>query len=508
LANFALSPACLLASFGVLWFSHTIADPDLWGHVRFGQDIVRTGRIIQTDIYSYRTAGQPWINHEWLSEVIFASLYDHGGPAALIVFKVLVSLAIVGWGYAYFRHWGLGPLWSVLLLVLVSVPFRLGLGTIRPQIFTYLCFLVELLVLEQAAKRRVIWLWGLPVVFAVWVNLHGGVLAGVGVLGLWLVGHVVETLRVEDNPPIRNVAAVVRTLFPVIASCLALLLNPYGVVLVRFLFRTATIPRPEITEWAPLGLMSLAGLLYLVLLAIGIVSLVFSRRHRTPDGVLVFAISAALPMISNRHYPLFALALVVLVGEHVADVWNRATPRALTRLGQSVWFGTATLALSLVLLGASVRQFGCIRIEPFYFTFPARVVELIKQSGARGNMAVPFDWGEYVIWHLGPAMKVSIDGRRETVYSDASYQQSLAFARGTGVWDSLLKNAPTDLVLIPNGSPTANLLSRTDGWLALYQDSCCLLFIREGFPNLERIVSQHVPALPDDGDGLCFPAPG
>ena len=32
-------------------------------------------------------------------------------------------------------------------------------------------------------------------------------------------------------------------------------------------------------------------------------------------------------------------------------------------------------------------------------------------------MTVDFDWGEYVIWHLGPQVRVSVDGRRETVYA-------------------------------------------------------------------------------------------
>ena len=86
------------------------------------------------------------------------------------------------------------------------------------------------------------------------------------------------------------------------------------------------------------------------------------------------------------------------------------------------------LVASLVLIGLSFPHLGCIRIEPFYFPFPARAVALLKQSGIRGNMAVPFDWGEYVIWHLGPGIKVSVDGRRETVYSEESYRQSRDFA--------------------------------------------------------------------------------
>ena len=32
---------------------------------------------------------------------------------------------------------------------------------------------------------------------------------------------------------------------------------------------------------------------------------------------------------------------------------------------------------------------------------------------------VPFGWGQYAIWHFGPRLKVSFDGRRETVYSAA-----------------------------------------------------------------------------------------
>ena len=167
------------------------------------------------------------------------------------------------------------------------------------------------------------------------------------------------------------------------------------------------------------------------------------------------------------------------------------------------------LVLSLVMIGLSLPRFNCIRIEPYYFPFPARLVELLKQSEVAGNMAVPFDWGEYVIWHLGPRMKVSNDGRRETLYSDLSYQQSRDFEHGTGVWNALLKNAPaTDFVLAPLGSPTVNLLSLSQGWLALYKDTCCVVFVRSGFPGLDRIVQVPVPDLPDDGRGLCFPEPG
>ncbi len=47
-----LAPITLLVSFALFWFCSTVADPDLWGHIRFGQDILRTGSIMQSDAYS------------------------------------------------------------------------------------------------------------------------------------------------------------------------------------------------------------------------------------------------------------------------------------------------------------------------------------------------------------------------------------------------------------------------------------------------------------------------
>jgi hypothetical protein len=167
-----------------------------------------------------------------------------------------------------------------------------------------------------------------------------------------------------------------------------------------------------------------------------------------------------------------------------------------------------SLLVSLPLIGLSLPRFGCIRIDPDDFPCPARAVALLKGSGVRGNLAVPYDWGEYVLWHLGPGVKVSIDGRRETVYSDEACRQARDFEQGTGVWDALLKTPPsTDLVLAPNASPTTNLLSYLSQWLPIYQDTYCAVFVRAGLPGLSRIVQTPIPALPDNGNGLCFPGP-
>ena len=67
--------------------TYTSTDPDLWGNVRFGLDILRDASIPHVDPYSF-TADHAWINHEWLSEVITAGAFRLGGNPGLILLKL------------------------------------------------------------------------------------------------------------------------------------------------------------------------------------------------------------------------------------------------------------------------------------------------------------------------------------------------------------------------------------------------------------------------------------
>ena len=73
------SPALVLLLI-VVADSAQIPDSDLWGHLRFGQAVLASGHVISRDTYSYSAAGGVWRNHEWLSEVAMAAMFDRLGP--------------------------------------------------------------------------------------------------------------------------------------------------------------------------------------------------------------------------------------------------------------------------------------------------------------------------------------------------------------------------------------------------------------------------------------------
>jgi hypothetical protein len=126
----------------------------------------------------------------------------------------------------------------------------------------------------------------------------------------------------------------------------------------------------------------------------------------------------------------------------------------------------------------------------------ARLADLAV-AGERANVAVHFNWGEYLLWHAGPRVKVSMDGRRETVYSDATYHHNTQFIDGVGEWDRLLARhslAPrgeTNLALVPAGTAVYHLMASHPDWELVMESGPAALFGRRGSP-----VTSHVHAIP------------
>jgi hypothetical protein len=126
------------------------------------------------------------------------------------------------------------------------------------------------------------------------------------------------------------------------------------------------------------------------------------------------------------------------------------------------------------------------------------VAAFVASHDLRGRMLTWFDWGEYAIWHFSPAITVSFDGRRETVYSEAAIQQQLTLysrpAERKAVIDAL---QPAFIWLPSNLAITADLIA--DGWKPMLSGSRSTLLGREnrGAPAIVHAVDT----------ARCFPGP-
>jgi hypothetical protein len=507
----SLSLVCLVMAVALYRFSDALADPDIWGHLRMGEFFWQTGRVLQPEPFSYVTDGIVLPNHEWLIETILYLLFTAAGTPGLTVLKAAVGLLLVGVLYWHLWRQGLSPLRAGIIVVAVVYFLVSFLTVIRPHISTYVLFLATLLLIDDMARGQGRWWWAAPPLFALWANLHGGFLAGLGILVIWSTVELAwrwlgrRSEARESGLPVRVIVAMIA------ASVLAVGLTPHGFHMLWFVYQTATVPRPEITEWQPLVLATPYGLAYCIFVAGGVASWLWSRRERRPAVLAVVLCCMVLPLIARRHVPLAVFAVAVLAAEHIGDAWDRwspargAKPTSTRGSKRALLMALVCFAGTVVVLVQSVPSFSCIRIDPVRaIAFPVRAIGLIKRSGVSANLAVEFNWGMYAINQLSPKVKVSVDGRREAVYEPRVYQQSMDFRSGQGEWDALLREHDTHLALVPRGSPADNLMRLKRGWVLLYEDPLAALFGREGLPWLPDIRNTEPPPVPHDGDGLCL----
>ena len=163
------------------FFYNRWQDVDFWGHLFFGKQIVETNNIPKTDSYSYTAYGNKWVNHEWLSEVIFYSTYKKFGDKGLIFLKVLIGFFTGCFLFSTLLIYSKN--YKIILPVYLFVLSLIFLGTsFRPQIFTYLYLSIFGLLIHLYKKTgKLPFLILMFPTMVLWSNSHGGFVVGLAI---------------------------------------------------------------------------------------------------------------------------------------------------------------------------------------------------------------------------------------------------------------------------------------------------------------------------------------
>lgn len=416
----------------------THADPDLWGHVRFGLDMLRDRALTAVDPYSF-TQDIPWTNHEWLSELAMGFAFRSAGGTGLLLLKALVIFVtfIVMWrglrDVAAPWRWG-----GLALVALAAHSLTL---TIRPQIWTLL-LLVLLCRLLVAGGRA---LWAIPLLFIPWANFHGGWILGLGIVGAWCAGRLIDRADRREVVQLAAVAAL---------SAAATLVNPYGVHMWEFIGTTVRLSRADISEWQPIWRHSAAAVASWAM-TVAFVVLHWRRHGRPPAAqLLVLLMLAIASMRVMRLVAMFAPAAVLLLAPRLP----RASGPAIVPRAQTIIDAVLVGAVFLASLRTGVVA-ACPVVEaPSAPDMPA--LAALAEASPSGRMVTGFDWGQAALASAGPSLKVSVDGRRETVYTPATLQAQYRIQMGTDEGLRTLETLSPDYVWLP--LPDAR---RTRDWL-------------------------------------------
>ncbi|MGH7771292.1 MAG: hypothetical protein ACREQA_03565 [Candidatus Binatia bacterium] len=458
----------LLISSLCYFFSYPEVDNDLWGHLLFGREIVEKGRLPLQNFYSYTAPDHVWINHEWFAEVIFYGFFHFFGSPGLILLKVALGAGVI-WMLDLTLRKRVSSLF-VRAITLVWAMAILSPGfNIRPQIFTYFFFATFFFLFYRSEEKGRISFYWMPILTALWVNLHGGFVAGLGALGLFSLWTAIT----KDRGVQPRGLTMARVFISFVLCVVALVLNPYGLDLLRFLAGDLLLSRP-ITEWGPIPLLDFSSLGFKLAVIAVLLLAPWNGSWRRWDFVLT-VLAALLALRYQRHTPLFAIAAAPLLAEGIQRIHEWLEKKA----NESI-FAVGMLAIALY----QFHWVGRIHLEHRFQLFvspreyPTQAVDFLLRNGVRGNLAVPFDWGEYLIWKLYPEVRVSIDGRYTTAYPTEVIRDNWDWMEGKEGWRRLLERYPTEIAITNRRHPVTTLLRKDPEWVYIYSDPIAFIFVR------------------------------
>ncbi len=474
-----------------------IRDPDFWWHLRSGQLILQNGGLLHTDPFTYTVSSHVWTMHEWLTEVLFAELYRWGGLGAIVAVVSVVSWLGVLCIFARARLDRPGPFvlgGGMVLAVIAGYP----IWGPRAQMLTFAFACLTLLLAEHHLRRGGwVGLLLLPM-FLLWGNLHSGFLIGLGFLTVIVFAEAVaHLLHLEGRAPADRVRRLALLLVGSLVVC-AINLNGPSIILYPFGTLGSAAQQSLILEWHSPDFHDWSVRVFGIMLLSLVALIVANRSIRLRDAALVL-VTVVLSLQSVRHIALF-VAAATPVWINQADMLvarKRSRPRRRQNLPPVGMRVASWLALCGVVLGVYIGS----RLLPsmqtredslFYAQdFPVCAARWLAADPLPLHIFNQYGEGGYLAYRL------SAHGDRVYIFGDAALMgDGLLYSYSdvesvTPQWDTILRNAGTDVVLFDTNAPLSNVMLHASDWVQVYRDPHNIAFAPR-----DRVAALQLPPQP------------
>lgn len=473
--------------FGIAAGGHRLLnfDGDLPRHLLMGELILQTRSVPTVDVFSFRTNGFPGIPHEWLSQIIFAGMYEWLGlnGVVLLVASIIMLVWMAVFREAYSQSRSL--FFSLFFTVLAAGASQIHVLP-RPHIFTYLLTGVWVALLEHVDKKDPSKWWLFPLLMLIWVNLHGMFVLGVILWGIYLAGSFLDK-------PSRAWFTERKTKFMLLAgtsSLIATFFSPSGIHIwetIVSLGSNAYITS-KITEYQSANFHLTETWLFLALLLLTITG--FARvKNIGWTHILLTVVFAFLALYTGRMIPLFAIVVASVTATAFAEWIREEYPQSrfaafegkITQTNSSAngWIWILLVVLGTVLLlqqGITLDAEGQGNVFDGQF-FPVRAVDWLESNPQEGRMFNEFDWGGYILLRLWPGQQIFMDGHTH-IYGEALTREYEQVATLNPGWEDVFEKYDITWAILRAANPVEEALSAR-GWREVYRDETAVILRRE-----------------------------
>lgn len=484
---------------------------DIGRHLKSGQIIWESKNIYRTNFFSFTEPDRPFIDHHWLSEVIFFLLNGWIGLKGLIIFKTIIILGTFALLFSsIYKKTGIGPL---LVSMLIGIFVFAERTDVRPEIFSYLFLAFFLFAIFQAKYARTKharatdtinpplstsnvdrggWLYGLPLVQVLWTNMHIYFVLGPLLLLIFLIDRLAH--RSYSH----------RFLLIFLATSIATLINPsfiHGALLPFHILNDygyTIVENQSTTFLKDYGvLLRQISIFEFSLVALGLSFIIALRRGRKKIvfELLVSVAFSALALKMIRNFAIYALLLIPILALNLKAIWTkRPWPTRKVATGYVLLLASLIFLISTVPTNAFYQWLGSSK--KFGLEIPvgaAKGVEFVKETQLSGPVFNNFDVGSFLIWKLYPKQKVFIDGRPEAYSTDFLENIYKGMQQNPALWKKYSEQYSINYIFFDHHdiTPWARTflknISTNPNWPIVYLDDSVVILVKKAPANQELI---------------------
>lgn len=287
--------------------SFGLSGNDFWWHITAGEWIVENKSVPQFDIFSWSAMSQnlKWTAHEWLSEVIYYTVYALGGQLGIYFFCFLAGALLLYLLYTVSKENVLKNIsYAILFFVFTTALINIYVYA-RPHVFSYFLLFAELKILyDFIYDRSKISIYFIPVIGIIWANFHGGSSNLVYVLCIFFIITGIFQFKFGKIRFKKLAGKKLGILCGVtVISTLCLCINPYGAHMLTYPYTNMadTLMLDLISEWASPDAKELHVLLfYFIPFALGLLSFIITNKDIDATDLLIFAFFSYMFFRSSR----------------------------------------------------------------------------------------------------------------------------------------------------------------------------------------------------------------
>jgi hypothetical protein len=458
LRGLVVAAAALTVFWIVVFNPRLLNDGDTYWHLATGGWILDHLRAPHVDPFSFTHLGQPWVAHEWLSEVVMTAVFRLGGWTGVVVLFGLATALSVALFLGYLARW-MGPLALGVTAWLSIGCMWIGLFA-RPHLLALpLMIIWTATLLEARGRKRAPPLW-LAALLILWANLHGSFVFGALVAAPLALEAGLEGWR-DPWPVVRGWG-----LFA-LACLVAVLITPNGLDSLTYPFQIMNMTTlqgivewrsPNFSKWTEFE-AALLGALFFCLVR-GVKLPVFR-------ALLVLTL-LHMSLQHQRHELVLALIAPLFLAEPIGRSLGRKAPVQPPMLGAAALF--AVIALGMIGYRA---LHPVVRIDAV--NTPQTALAHVPAALRQRPVINTYSFGGYLVYR---GIRPFIDGRAD-MYGDAFFNRDMAIMRGDEAeFERTRKQYGVDWTILSPREPLAARMDAKPGWVRLYKDRWAVVHAR------------------------------